>query len=51
MTTPSKWDIWLAQVMFEEGTGLKTRPIFVISPEVALYYLLEDHVASTEIMV
>ena len=35
MTTPNKWEIWLAQVMFEEGTGLKNRPILVVSPEVA----------------
>jgi mRNA interferase MazF len=35
MTTPNKWEIWLAHVMFEDGTALKKRPVLVISPELA----------------
>lgn len=35
MTTPSEWEIWLARVMFEEGTGVKERPVLVIAPGIA----------------
>jgi len=34
MTTPSKWEIWLASVKFEEKPGLKDHPVLVVSPGV-----------------
>ena len=30
---PTKWDIWLVRMPFEEGVDSKVRPAFVIDPQ------------------
>ena len=31
--TPSKWEVWLVNMPFDEGVGSKTRPALVIDPQ------------------
>ena len=37
--TPTKWEIWLVDMPFEEGIGSKVRPALVIDPQ-NLYILV-----------
>lgn len=36
--TANKWDVWLANVPFEEGIGSKIRPVLIIDPQ--HYYVI-----------
>lgn len=38
---PKKWEIWLAQVRFEDRNEVKIRPVLVISEEIAFILSLK----------
>lgn len=41
MNKPEKWEVWLAEVRFEDSPEKKKRPVVIVAPNIAYYLSLK----------